>query len=88
MPHDTLEAQRAAWSPHRREVFYSFLAGIFLTSLTLGNVVGITDRLAHNYDEEFAKGELDCIEGRAAIGVSAAYLDGYRHEQKRKRGKS
>ena len=31
-----------AWSVHGREVFYSFLAGIFLTSLTLGNVVGIT----------------------------------------------
>jgi uncharacterized integral membrane protein (TIGR00697 family) len=31
-----------AWSSHTSEVFYSFLAGIFLTSLTLGNVVGIT----------------------------------------------
>lgn len=31
-----------AWSPHRREVLYSCLAGVFLTSLTLGNVVGVT----------------------------------------------
>lgn len=31
-----------AWSPHRREVLYSGLAGVFLTSLTLGNVVGVT----------------------------------------------
>ncbi len=30
------------WSLYTREVFYSFLAGIFLTSLTLGNIVGIT----------------------------------------------
>lgn len=27
---------------HRREVFYTLLAGIFLTSLTLGNIVGVT----------------------------------------------
>lgn len=31
-----------AWSPHRREVLYSCLASVFLTSLTLGNVVGVT----------------------------------------------
>ena len=42
MPNDTPEAPRLAWSSHTREVFYSFMAGIFLTSLTLGNVVGIT----------------------------------------------
>lgn len=30
------------WSPHAREVFYTLLAGVFLTSLTLGNVVGVT----------------------------------------------
>lgn len=30
------------WSPHAREVFYSLLAGVFLTSLTLGNVIGVT----------------------------------------------
>lgn len=36
-----LPASRA-WSPHRREVLYSCLAGVFLTSLTLGNVVGVT----------------------------------------------
>ena len=30
------------WTLHNREVFYSFLAGIFLTALTLGNVVGVT----------------------------------------------
>ena len=46
MPHDVHTTARTptgrAWSAHTREVFYSFLAGIFLTSLTLGNVVGIT----------------------------------------------
>lgn len=33
---------RPEWSPHRREVFYSLLAGIFITALTLGNVIGVT----------------------------------------------
>ena len=42
MPHDTRTPAGRAWSAHTREVLYSFLAGIFLTSLTLGNVVGIT----------------------------------------------
>ena len=42
MPPDTRTPPDRAWSTHTREVFYSFLAGIFLTSLTLGNVVGIT----------------------------------------------
>jgi uncharacterized integral membrane protein (TIGR00697 family) len=40
-PTDT-NSDNPAWSSHTSEVFYSFLAGIFLTSLTLGNVVGIT----------------------------------------------
>ncbi len=42
MPHDTRPRTSRAWPAHTREVLYSFLAGIFLTSLTLGNVVGIT----------------------------------------------
>ena len=42
MPHDARTPTERAWSAHSREVLYSFLAGIFLTSLTLGNVVGIT----------------------------------------------
>lgn len=36
------EPAASTWSVHSSYVFYSFLAGIFLTSLTLGNVVGIT----------------------------------------------
>jgi uncharacterized integral membrane protein (TIGR00697 family) len=42
MSDTTLERTSPAWSLHTSEVFYSFLAGIFLTSLTLGNVVGVT----------------------------------------------
>lgn len=41
--HDSsVETVTLTWSSHSSEVFYTFLAGIFLTSLTLGNVVGIT----------------------------------------------
>ena len=41
--HDSsAETVALTWSSHSSEVFYTFLAGIFLTSLTLGNVVGIT----------------------------------------------
>ncbi len=39
---ETNSSTSSVWSVHSSEVFYSFLAGIFLTSLTLGNVVGIT----------------------------------------------
>ena len=42
MRDSTLDTTSSAWSAHSSHVFYSFLAGIFLTSLTLGNVVGIT----------------------------------------------
>ena len=42
MPHDARTLTDRAWSVHTREILYSFLSGIFLTSLTLGNVVGIT----------------------------------------------
>lgn len=30
------------WTLHSQEVFYSFLAGVFLTALTVGNIVGVT----------------------------------------------
>lgn len=43
--HDALTETKSStpmWSAHSNEFFYSFLAGIFLTSLTLGNIVGIT----------------------------------------------
>ncbi len=38
----TLETSSPTWSAHSSHILYSFLAGVFLTSLTLGNVVGIT----------------------------------------------
>lgn len=38
----SVAATTREWSPHAREVFYTLLAGVFLTSLTLGNVVGVT----------------------------------------------
>ncbi len=37
-----MTATLAGGQYHRREVLYTLLAGIFLTSLTLGNVVGVT----------------------------------------------
>ena len=42
MPDSPLETTASTWSVHSSQVFYSFLAGVFLTSLTLGNIVGIT----------------------------------------------
>lgn len=42
MQNSALDTTTSTWSTHSSHVFYSFLAGIFLTSLTLGNVVGVT----------------------------------------------
>jgi uncharacterized integral membrane protein (TIGR00697 family) len=36
------DARPQEWSSHAREMFYTFLAAIFITALVLGNIIGVT----------------------------------------------
>ncbi len=36
------DAREHEWSSHAREMFYTFLAAIFITALVLGNIIGVT----------------------------------------------
>ena len=36
------DAREREWSSHAREMFYTFLAAIFITALVLGNIIGVT----------------------------------------------